>query len=92
MPDTQSPLILAQRHHNHQLFADRYLDVTLPGAHAWSGLLDEARPVLARVQTILAAYTPSTSEAQTERELVRPVLEALGHAFEVQAPCARRVA
>ena len=91
MPEAQSPLVLAQRHYNHQLFADRYLDVTLPGRTAWRGLLDEARPVLARIQAILAAYTPSTNEAQTERELVRPVLEALGHSFEVQAPCARRV-
>lgn len=31
MPQAQPPLLLAQRHYNHQLFADRYLDVTLPG-------------------------------------------------------------
>ncbi|MFN8470236.1 MAG: Eco57I restriction-modification methylase domain-containing protein [Caldilineaceae bacterium] len=84
MPQAQPPLLLAQRHYNHQLFADRYLDVTLPGRTAWRGLLDEARPVLDRIQAIFAGYTPSTNEAQTEHELVRPVLEALGHSFEVQ--------
>ena len=86
MSDAQPPILLAQRHYNHQLFADRYLDVTLPGRTAWRWLMAEARPVLTRVQAIFASYKPSTNEAQTERELVRPVLEALGHAFEVHAP------
>ncbi len=31
-------------------------------------------------------YFPSENERQTERDLVRPVLEVLGHTFEVQAP------
>jgi hypothetical protein len=31
---------------------------------------------------------PSANEAQTEKDLVRPVLEALGHTFEVQAALA----
>jgi len=85
MTASQLPLALAQRHHNRQLFADRYLDETLPRRDAWLALIAEAAPVLARVRAILAAFTPSTNEAQTERDLVRPVLEALGHTFEVQA-------
>jgi hypothetical protein len=85
MSASQLPLALAQRHHNRQLFADRYLDETLPRREAWLALIGEAAPVLARVGAIFAAFTPSTNEAQTERDLVRPVLEALGHTFEVQA-------
>ncbi len=85
MTASQLPLALAQRHHNRQLFADRYLDETLPRRKAWLDLIDEAAPVLAQVRALLAAFTASTNEAQTERELVRPVLEALGHSFEVQA-------
>lgn len=85
MSASQLPLALAQRHHNRQLFADRYLDETLPRREAWLALITEAAPVLARVRAILAAFTPSSNEAQTERDLVRPVLEALGHTFEVQA-------
>ena len=85
MSVAQLPLALAQRHHNRQLFADRYLDETIPRREAWLALIAEAAPVLARIQAIFAAFTPSTNEAQTERDLVRPVLEALGHTFEVQA-------
>ena len=40
---------------------------------------------MARVAAIVQRYTPSANEAQTERDLVRPTLEALGHSFEVQA-------
>jgi hypothetical protein len=85
MPASQLPLALAQRHYNRQLFADRYLDETLPRRDAWLALIAEAAPVLARVRAIFAGFTPSANEAQTERDLVRPVLEALGHTFEVQA-------
>ena len=85
MSASQLPLALAQRHHNRQLFADRYLDETLPRRNAWLDLIDEAAPVLAQVRALLIAFTPSTNESQTERELVRPVLELLGHTFEVQA-------
>jgi len=41
-----------------------------------------------RIARILEAYVPSANEAQTEKDLVRPVLEALGHTFEVQAALA----
>ena len=85
MSVSQLPLALAQRHHNRQLFADRYLDQTLPRRGAWLDLGDEAAPVLAQIRALFAAFTPSPNEAQTERDLVRPVLEVLGHTFEVQA-------
>lgn len=86
MPELQLSLLLAQRHSNHQLFADRYLDVTLPASAGWRRLRTEAQPVRERIRAILAAYQPSAVEAQTEHDLVRPVLEALGHTFEVQVP------
>ncbi|MFV9505918.1 MAG: Eco57I restriction-modification methylase domain-containing protein [Oscillochloridaceae bacterium umkhey_bin13] len=85
MAADQLPLALAQPHQNRQLFADRYLDVTLPQRAAWLALRAEAAPVLAQVRAILAQFTPSPNEAQTEHDLVRPVLQALGHHFEVQA-------
>src|SRR6266487_302731 len=85
MPAFQLPLALAQRHNNQQLFSDHYLNVTLPQRAEWKLLAHDARPVMARVAQILAAYVPSANEAQTENDLVRPVLEALGHTFEVQA-------
>ncbi|WP_129629880.1 Eco57I restriction-modification methylase domain-containing protein [Candidatus Oscillochloris fontis] len=85
MSASQLPLALVQHHANRQLFADRYLNETLPRRDAWRDLIAEATPVLAQVRAILAAFTPSSNESQTEREVVRPVLELLGHTFEVQA-------
>ncbi|NTW02534.1 MAG: N-6 DNA methylase, partial [Oscillochloris sp.] len=84
MSTSQLPLALARRHYNRQLFADRYLDEILPRRGAWLDLVDAAAPVLRRVREIFAAFSPSANEAQTEHDLVRPVLAALGHAFEVQ--------
>ncbi|MDQ5852812.1 MAG: N-6 DNA methylase, partial [Chloroflexota bacterium] len=81
----QLPLPTAQLHQNQQLFSDYYLNVILPGRPDWRLMAADARPVMDRIAAIFAAYTPSSNEAQTERDLVRPVLEALGHTFEVQA-------
>ncbi|NJN15147.1 MAG: hypothetical protein HC822_02020 [Oscillochloris sp.] len=85
MSASQLPLALTQRHYNRQLFADRYLDETLPRRDAWLDLAPESALALARIREIFAAFTPSANEAQTEYALVRPVLQALGHSFEVQA-------
>src|SRR5690242_15966780 len=84
MPPTQLPLTLAQRHNNQQLFSDYYLNVTLPQRPEWKLLAHDAGRALAAIAPIVRAYVPSDNEAQTERDLVRPVLETLGHTFEVQ--------
>ncbi|MGI9061713.1 MAG: Eco57I restriction-modification methylase domain-containing protein [Ktedonobacteraceae bacterium] len=72
-------------HRNQQLFSDHYLNVILPGREDWRMLGIEAEQVLYDLQKIYAGYTPSEKEAQTEDDLVKPVLKRLGHAFEVQA-------
>ncbi len=84
MPAVQLPLV-AQPHRNQQLFSDYYLDVILPQRPDWKLLAVDAWSVMERIAAIVAAYTPSRNEAQTERDLVQPVLEVLGHNFEVQA-------
>ena len=71
-------------HYNHGLFADHYLDEVLPTRPRWENLREDAAPVRDEVTRIFAAYVPSTDEAQTEAELIRPILTALGHTFEVQ--------
>ena len=73
------------RHRNQQLFADYYLNVLLPQREDWRQLVAEAAPMLAALRAIYAAFTPSNNEAQTEDGLIKPVLLALGHTFEVQA-------
>lgn len=42
MTASQRPLALAGRHHDRQLFADRYLDETLLRRDAWLALIPDA--------------------------------------------------
>lgn len=72
-------------HRNRQLFSDHYLDHVLPTHPAWPAARPRAANVLAAVREALAHYVPTTNEAATEEEFIRPVLRALGHVFEVQA-------
>jgi hypothetical protein len=74
-------------HQNHGLFSDHFLNATLPARPEWQHLIEstDVRDALGAIQAIVARYTPSTNEAQTEDDLIKPVLRALGHTFEVQA-------
>ena len=81
----QLPLAPTQLHFNQQLFSDYYLDQILPRRSEWADLVDEAAAVLATLRAQYAQFTPSSIEAQTEDDLIKPVLLALGHTFEVQA-------
>ncbi len=80
----QLPLV-APAHNNQQLFSDHYLDHTLPRRGDWQMLAATVGPLMGRIAALSAAFTPSSNEAQTERDLVQPILAALGHTFEVQA-------
>ena len=71
-------------HHNQQLFSDHYLDVILPIRQDWQALTIEAQPIMQQIAAIFKKYKPGGKEAQAEHRLVRPVLEALGHTFEIQ--------
>ena len=71
-------------YHNQQLFSDHYLHTILPQRQDWQSLIVEAQPVMQEIVAIFKKYKPSGKEAQAEYRLVRPVLEALGHTFEVQ--------
>ncbi len=84
MPDSQLPLPVSRPHNNQQLFSDHYLNEVLPNRPEWRLQLDDARRAQQEIARLFAAYAPSANEAQTEQDLVRPVLKALGHDFEVQ--------
>ncbi len=74
-----------QPYQSHGLFSDHYLGVL--GANPdWQARRAAAEPARQAVRAIFAGYQPSANEAQTENDLIRPVLLALGHLFEVQAP------
>lgn len=73
-----------EKHRNHYLFSDYYLDHLLLQQPDWQEATSEARAAMKQLQAIYAAFTPTENEAQTERDWIRPVLEALNHVFEVQ--------
>jgi hypothetical protein len=85
---TSSPRISPpeQPHRNHGLFSDHYLNATLPGRPDWRELAEKSGATMEAVACVLDAYAPSQNEAQTEEDLVRPVLRILGFDFEVQPP------
>lgn len=80
-------------HRNQRLFSDYFLDTIMASeswqkSTAWQALAEEAALVMALLQDRYARFAPSASsanEAQTESDWIRPVLEALGQTFEVQA-------
>jgi type I restriction-modification system DNA methylase subunit len=80
---TQYPLTPSP-HNNQQLFSDHYLDVLLPQRQDWQMLVTEAQPIMEEIATIFKKYKRTRKEAQAEYRFVRPVLELLGHTFEVQ--------
>ncbi len=88
MSSIQLPLPAGPHHRNQQLFSDYYLDTLLPQRGDWQMLSAAAEAAKAQIKAIFAGFTPSKNEAQTEHELVRPILAVLGHTFEVQAPLA----
>jgi hypothetical protein len=77
-PATRKP------HRNHGLFSDHYLNVTLPERPGWGEMAVAARPAMEEIASVFDSYVPSDNEAQTERDLVRRVLDVLGHHYEVQ--------
>lgn len=78
------PALAPHPHYNQRLFSDHYLNQILLETGEWKLVRNDAAALLPQVQALFANFTPSTNEAQTERELVRPTLELLGHHFEVQ--------
>lgn len=79
-----------RRHANQQLFSDHYLNTLLPNRPDWKMLALDARPTMEAIRAIFTRYTPSNNEAQTEKDLVRPILDILGHTYEIQAPLRHR--
>jgi hypothetical protein len=83
MSETQLPL-QSSLHQNQQLFSDYYLNEILPTRSEWMQLILAAQSAMSEIAAIHDRFVPSENEAQTERDLIQPVLAALGHSFEVQ--------
>ncbi|MEO9029003.1 MAG: N-6 DNA methylase, partial [Ktedonobacteraceae bacterium] len=86
-PDLLSQVPNTSTYHNQRLFSDHFLENILPKDPAWLALRAEAAPVMAALKQRFSRFPtplPFANEAQTEEDWVRPVLSALGHAYEVQ--------
>ena len=71
---------------NQSLFSDYYLDSLIVEQSQWTDTPDiesDYAAIKARFDTV-APNAVHLNEAQTERELIQPLLEQLGHVFEVQ--------
>ena len=70
-------------HRNHYLFADYYLDRRASERQEWREA--DAGSTFAAVTKLWRRFKPQgDNEAQTEADWIRPVLEALGHRYNVQ--------
>jgi hypothetical protein len=72
---------------NRYLFSDHYLKEVLPGHESWDVPQDELKLAMLAISNLYEGREEewsSSVEAQLERKLVRPVLEALDQKFEVQ--------
>ena len=71
---------------NRSLFSDYYLDSLIVGQPQWT-ITPDIESDYAEIKDVfdaVAPNAPSRNEAQIEHELIQPVLEQLGHVFEVQ--------
>lgn len=84
---TDNPELTPQvSHANHQLFSDHFLDHVLPQSEEWKEEIGrpESVEMMDALGRLYAAFCPTEIEAQTEEDLVRPILRLLGHEFAVQ--------
>jgi type I restriction-modification system DNA methylase subunit len=88
MSETARQLALPlETHRNHFLFSDYYLNEVLSRQAAWRKVKAEAEEILHALAQRYGAQAdalPHYNEAQTEEHWIRPVLEVLGHVYEVQ--------
>ena len=71
---------------NQSLFSNYYLDSLIVGQSQWADTPD-IESDYAAIKALFDAIAPNAedfNEAQTEHEFIQPLLEQLGHTFEVQ--------
>ena len=89
MSSSEQLVLPLERHHNHYLFSDYYLNTLLPQQPSWREADAEAAQALDALRQLHAEKSallrPALSEAALEEEWVRPILDILGHAYHVGA-------
>jgi len=74
-------------YNNRSLFSDYYLRELVRGDPHWNDMLAGVVALRQRVAEVYKRGTPGieqASEAEVERRLIRPVLDALAHVYEAQ--------
>ncbi len=80
------PMNLPDAVENRSLFSDYYLDSLIVGQSQWTDTPNIGSDYAA-IKALFDAVAPNAehlNEAQTEHEFIQPLLEQLGHVFEVQ--------
>ena len=80
------PMNLPDAVKNRSLFSDYYLDSLIVGQLQWTDT-PNIESDYAAIKALFDAVAPNAehlNEAQTEHEFIQPLLEQLGHVFEVQ--------
>lgn len=79
--------IIRKAHQNHKLFSDYYLEQILPKEPTLWVDAPKIEESFQKIEELYRKYKRdflTLSEAQLERDFIQPVLEILGHVFEVQ--------
>ena len=90
MSDLPQQLTLPlEKHRNHYLFSDYYLNTLLPRQSSWREADAEAAQALEALQQLHAdkrpLLRPALSESALEDEWIRPILDLLDHTYHVGA-------
>ena len=89
MSPSEQLILPLEKHRNHYLFSDYYLNTLLPRQPSWREAEAEAAEALEALRRLhadkRALLRPALSEAALEEEWVRPVLDILGHTYHVGA-------
>ncbi|MBA3533480.1 MAG: Eco57I restriction-modification methylase domain-containing protein [Ardenticatenales bacterium] len=87
MPTHRQPALLLHPHRNHFLFSDYYLEKRIHEHPDWGAADDEAGAALVALRVLWQQVRPdelALNESQTEHQWIQPVLERLGHHYNVQ--------
>ena len=81
-----NPKNLPEAVNNQSLFSDYYLDSLIVEQSQWADTpnIESDYPAIKQLFDTVAPNAELLNESQTERGLIQPVLERLGHFFEVQ--------
>ena len=87
-PSPEQLALPLEKHRNHYLFSDYYLNTLLPRQPDWREAEAQAALALAALRQLYAdryaLLRPTVGESALEDQWIRPILDLLGHTYHVQ--------